>query len=74
MADERALYREVLYWRELLARVAADLEAKAGRERTPRGRIAVAREPYGSGAASMRACLKPADSAHGIYYRIVSGP
>jgi hypothetical protein len=32
MADERALYREVLYWRELLSRIAAELELVAGTE------------------------------------------
>lgn len=32
MSDERALYREILYWRDLLSRVAADLELKAGTE------------------------------------------
>lgn len=32
MPDERALYREILYWRDLLSRVAADLELKAGTE------------------------------------------
>jgi hypothetical protein len=32
MSDERVLYREVLYWRELLSRVAADLELVASKE------------------------------------------
>jgi hypothetical protein len=32
MSDERALYREVLYWRELLSRVAAELELMVGKE------------------------------------------
>lgn len=32
MADDCALYREVLYWRELLGRVASELELKAGLE------------------------------------------
>ena len=44
MSDGRALYREILYWRDLLSRVAADLELKAGTETDPaRARWAGAR-------------------------------
>ena len=32
METERALYRETLYWRQLLERVAGDLEVLAGSE------------------------------------------
>jgi hypothetical protein len=32
MAEERALYWEVLYWRDRLARVSAEIERKAGTE------------------------------------------
>jgi hypothetical protein len=32
MSDSRILYREILYWRDLLSRVASDFELKAGTE------------------------------------------
>lgn len=35
MAADNELYRETLYWRELLARVAEELESKAGGESDP---------------------------------------
>lgn len=39
MTDERVLHREIFFWRDLLARVAADLEREASREgESSRGR------------------------------------
>ncbi len=35
MSDDRANYRDVLYWRELLDKVARELELKAGTETDP---------------------------------------
>jgi hypothetical protein len=35
MSIERDVYREVIFWRQLLERVAADLEALAGHETAP---------------------------------------
>ena len=35
MAADNELYREARYWRELLARVAEELESKAGTESDP---------------------------------------
>jgi hypothetical protein len=35
MTTDKELYREVLYWRELLTRVAEELESKAATETDP---------------------------------------
>jgi hypothetical protein len=44
MSTERERHREVLYWRQLLERVAGELERIAGREPDPaRGRLLSAR-------------------------------
>jgi len=44
MSMERELHREVLYWRQLLERVARNLEGIAGREPDPaRSRLLAAR-------------------------------
>jgi hypothetical protein len=54
MAEERALYWKVLYWRGLLARVSAEIELKAARKRTRTVRVSSAGCPsFGElGAAS----------------------
>lgn len=56
MAADNELYRETLYWRELLARVAEELESKAGGESDPTGNAGSARGRCGFGSACTRGC------------------